>query len=255
MFISIIFASLLGNIVSKPLYTCGQIESEKKPYGAIERRVDCEYLKKGGMISVLEFKKQTDIQYGTALHFDSLWRKRDSCFFMNGERNGTCLNWDTAGNVVGRAAYRNGKNIGKRESYFAPGRPALIKNYNTAGKADGPWTEWWKNGNKKAEYVAKNGHIISGTEYYQDGKPRIRYRTKYEPENRNVLKMKHIEAQGWAPNGKSTGKIETGNGEWILFPDGRDTTDHSVFREVYKDSVMIKGEKLDSAEIVKWLKP
>ena len=225
------------------------------PYGNVELRVECSYLedKMDNNISVLELKGK--IQHGLAIHYDSLWRKRDSSFFVNGKENGRCLYWDTLGNVIGSETYRNGKYVGKRELYFAPGHPSLIKNYNAAGKADGPWQEWWKNGNKKAEYVAKNGHIISETEYYQDGKPRVRLRTKYEPENMNVLKMKHIEAEAWAPNGKSTGKIEKGNGEWIVFPDGKDTANHSVFHEVYKDSLMIKAEKLDSAEIVKWLKP
>ncbi len=91
--------------------------------------------------------------------------------------------------------------------------------------------------------------------YYPDGKPRVKYRTKYEPNNKNVFKKKRIEAEAWAPNGKSTGKIENGNGEWITFPDGVDPKDKSVFHEVYKDSIMIKGEKLDSVQIAKWLKP
>ena len=233
-------------------YSCGEKKTIKRPYGTREIRVDCELTK--GRMWVAEFKG--DAANGISLGFDiASGRKLDSCLYINDEKEGLSLVWDSLGNVVGRSTYRKDRNVGKREVYFAPGRPALIKNYNAAGKEDGPWAEWWENGNKKAEYVAKNGHIISGVEYYQDGKPRVRYRTKYEPENKNVLKMKHIEAQGWAPNGKSTGKIEKGNGEWILFPDGRDTADHSVFREVYKDSLMIKGEKLDSTEIVKWLKP
>ena len=242
----------VSNAASEKSYKCGQKETLKRPYGNVELRVRCEYLA-DNIIAVLEYKGK--VQHGIAIHYDSLWRKSDSSFFVNGKEEGLCLYWDTLGNVVGRETYRNGNYIGKRESYFAPGKPALIKNYNAAGKEDGPWKEWWKNGNKKGEFIAKNGHIISGTEYYEDGKPRIRYRTRYEPENKNVFKMKYIEAKSWAPNGQSTGKIEKGNGEWILFPDGSNKSDHGVFREVYKDSLMVTGGKLDSTEIAKWLKP
>lgn len=248
----IITILLIGNALCHPPFTCGQKENHKRPYGNVELRVRCD-LKSNNIISVLEYKGK--MQHGFQVDFDTLWRKRDSSFFLNGKENGLSLYWDTLGNVVGREIYRNGKYVGKRESYFAPGRPALIKNYNAAGKPEGPWNEWWKNGNKKAEFLAKNGEIISGTEYYQDGKLRARYRTKYEPKNKNVFKIKRIDAEAWAPNGKSTGKIEKGNGEWIVFPDGSDTADQGVFREVYKDSLLIKGGKLDSAEITKWHAP
>lgn len=255
MDLSIIVIILISASFCKNPFSCGQILTEKKPYGLVERQVDCEYTNMDGLISVLEFKKGTDIQHGTGIHYDTLWRKRDSCFYLNGEKNGTCLIWDTLGNEVGRATYRHGKNVGKREVYFSSNHPALIKNYNTSGQEEGPWFEWWKNGNKKVELIAKNGEIISGSEYYQDGKPRIQYRDKYDPKNRNVLKTKTIEGEAWAPNGKSTGRIEKGNGEWLKFPDGKDPENKSVFHEIYKDGLMIKVERLDSAQIAQWLKP
>ena len=241
-----------GIVFAKAPYQCGKKEQIKRSYGQVELRVDCQY-HSDNLLSRVEYKGKT--QHGFQMDYDTLWRKKDSSFFINGKEQGLCLFWDTLGNVIGKETYHNGKYVGKRESYFAPGHPSLIKNYNPSGKEDGPWQEWWKNGNKKAEYVAKNGEIILGTQYYQDGKPRVKYQTKYDPKNLNVFKMKRIQAEAWAPNGKSTGKIEKGNGEWIVFPDGKDTANHSVFHEVYKDSLMIKAEKLDSTEIAKWLKP
>jgi hypothetical protein len=240
---------------AKAPYECGQKKIRKQAYGTVELRVECSFLEDetDNNISVLEFKG--DVQHGVSIHYGSLWRKRDSSFFVDGKENGLCLFWDTLGNIVGRKTYKDGHYIGKRESFFAPGRPALIKHYNDQGEEEGPWEEWWKNGNKKAEYIARGGRIVSGKEYYQSGKPRAFYETKYEPKNMNVLKKKFIHAQAWAPNGKSTGRIVGGKGEWILFPDGKDTTDHAVFREVYKDSVMVEGKELDSAAKAKWLGP
>ncbi len=234
-------------------YSCGQKETRKKEYGTVVLRVSCEYLEMGGLASALEYKGK--VQHGISIHYDSLWRKRDSCVFVNGKKDGSILFWDTLGNLIGQRSFRHGIPVGKDENYWAPGHPSIIKNYNANGKEDGPWNEWWKNGNKKAEFVAKNGEIVSGTEYYPNGKPRIQYVTKYEPKNKNVLKTKYIQAEAWTLNGKSAGKIVNGNGEWIVFPDGDDSTNNSVFRAVYKDSIMVKSDELDSAEIKNWLKP
>lgn len=242
----------VGDAISQSPFTCGQKETRKRPYGQVELRVRCEYLA-DDIISVLEYKGK--IQHGIAIHFDSTWRKRDSSFFVNGKEDGLCLYWDTLGNVVGRETHRDGKYVGLRESYFAPGRPALIKNYNAKGEEDGPWNVWWKNGNKKSEFMARSGRIVSGTEYYQDGKPRVKYATKNEPEKKNLLEMKYIQAESWAPNGKPAGRITNGAGEWIIFPDGMDSTNRTVFKEVYKDSLVVKVIKLDSAEAAKWVAP
>lgn len=234
-------------------YECGERKTIKRSYGTVELRVICNYLSDGGFISVLEFRGED--QHGISIDYDSLWRKRDSTFYLNGKKNGQLIFWDTLGNVVGRETFRNGIQVGKRESYFAPGHPALIKHYNSKGKAHGPWSVWWKNGNKKSDFLARNGEIVSGTEYYEDGRPRAKYRTKCEPENLNVLKIKYIECEAWAPNGKSTGKIIRGNGEWIKFPDGSDKTANGVFREIYKDSLVVTIDELDSSEYRKWLQP
>ncbi len=127
-------------------YTCGQKETLSRPYGQVELRVRCDYLA-DNIISVLEYKG--GIQNGIAIHYDSLWRKHDSCFFVNGRKNGTLIFWDTLGEVVGKRKFRNGIQIGKDENYYSPGHPSLIKNYNDSGQEEGLWQEWWPNGNKK----------------------------------------------------------------------------------------------------------
>lgn len=234
-------------------YTCGEKRKVTRPYGNVELRVDCETAE--GRMWVSEYKRDTLHGMSQGFRLPSRIRK-DSCFFQNGKEHGTCLVWDTLGNVVGRSIHRNGKQIGKQEIYFSVGRPAIIKHFNDKGEEEGSWEVWWPNGNKKAEYMAKGGLIVSGTEYYPNGKPRVRYATKYEPEVKSAFKTKHIEAEAWTPNGRSTGQIINGNGEWTHFsaePDKK-TGRYNVFREVYKDSLMIKGEELDSTEVARWLK-
>jgi antitoxin component YwqK of YwqJK toxin-antitoxin module len=232
-------------------YTCGEKKTVARPYGNVEIRVDCELME--GKVWIAEFKGKT--LHGISQTIDrTTGRKVDSCFYRNGNEHGSSLVWDSVGNVVGRSNFRNGKQIGKQEIYFSVGRPAIIKHFNDKGEEEGSWEEWWPNGNKKAEFMAKGGRIVSGTEFYQNGKPRLRYASKYEPKVRSVFKKKRIQAEAWAPDGRPAGKIVNGEGEWLLFPDGRDTTDKTVFREVYKDSLMIKGEELDSAEAARWFK-
>ncbi|HLP40613.1 MAG TPA: hypothetical protein VK465_03825 [Fibrobacteria bacterium] len=152
--------------------------------------------------------------------------------------------------------YKNEKPVGKSEFYFAPGRPSVIKTYNDTGEIEGPWKEWWPNGNLKLDKIAKGGRILQGAEFYPDGRPRVRYRAKGDMGLRGIFLEKYIEAEGWGPNGKSTGKVRNGNGTWIFFsvePDSV-TKQYRGWRHVYKDSLMIKGEKLDSAEMAPWLK-
>lgn len=234
-------------------YPCGQRKGITRPYGNVELRVNCKTVQ--GRKWVAEFK-------GNALHgmsqgfqiADGI--RRDSCFFRSGREHGTCLVWDSLGSIVGRINYRDGKEIGKKEIFYAAGRPALSKTFDDNGEAEGPWLEWWENGNKKGEFIARKGHIVSGMEYYPNGKPRIRYQTKDEPEAKKGSETKYIEAESWAPNGKPTGKILNGNGEWTHFSAEpiRESGRYNVYREVYKDSIMVKDEKLDSAQVSRWLK-
>lgn len=229
--------------ISTDSHECGKTEKITRPYGKIEMKVDCQY-RASNILSRVEYKGNT--QHGFQMDYDSLWRKKDSCFFLNGKETGACLFWDTLGNIVGRETYNNGHLIGKREQYYSPGHPALIKNYDSLGRENGQWQEWWKNGVLKSDFTAKQGRIISGTEYYQDGKPRVKYRNSFDPLNRNPLKTKRIDGEAWAPNGKSTGKIDGGNGEWTTFSEGSETAHYTIFHEIYKDSLLIKSQRIDS---------
>lgn len=236
-------------------YACGHRQIIQRPYGPVELVVNCAGKAKDNSISVLEYKQDDQVQHGFAVHYDGRWRKRDSCMFVNGKENGRCLFWDTLGNVTKMETYRNGAHTGKRETYWAPGRPAVSKTYGADGKEHGPWLEWWENGNRKAEYSARNGRIVSGAEYYRDGKPRLRYVKTFDANPNAAFRIQYREGEAWAPNGKSTGRIVNGAGTWILFPDGRDTADHAVYRERYQGKSLSARETLDSASAAQWAAP
>ncbi|MEO6095337.1 MAG: hypothetical protein ABIW76_06560 [Fibrobacteria bacterium] len=253
--LALLLMPLLWTLSSgKPLYDCGYKEVRKKSYGTVEFRVNCRGKQEYNIISALEYKG--NFQHGIEMHYDSLWRKHDSSFFVNGKEEGQCLIWDTLGNIVARRAYRKGNYIGLYESYWAPGKPSIIKHYNAQGKEDGPWKQWWKNGNPKLEVIAENGSITSGTEYFPDGMPRLRFKSKPLAKSESLFKRKNISGEAWTPNGKSTGRIVNGNGEWTVFSAEVDSAkgQYDVFREEFKDSLMVHVHKLDSSEISWWLK-
>ena len=255
MLLPISILALTLSATTSAEYKCGEKKMVKKSYGVVQLTVECSYLEdpSDNSISVLERKGKK--QYGAQMHYDSLWRRQDSSFYVNGKKNGTTLFWDTLGNVIGKSTFKMDKRFGKRESYWSKGHPSAFQNYDAQGNEDGLQQFWWENGNKKNEYISKHGDIISATEYFQDGKPRIRYTSKRDPKTGSALKRRFIDCEAWSPTGKSTGKIVKGNGSWIVFNDGQDTTLTKVLRETYKDSLLIKVDSLDRAEIGAWLKP
>jgi antitoxin component YwqK of YwqJK toxin-antitoxin module len=245
----ILFAALVSQADASP-YKCGETQTNARKYGKVQLRVECSFQSdpSDNNISVLEFKGE--VQHGISIHYDSLWRKHDSCFFVNGKEDGNLVFWDTAGNVVGRETFKNGVQVGLRESYFSPGHPSLKKNYNSQGKADGVWQEWYKNGNMKGDFIAKNGQIISGTEYYPGGKPRIKYLGQYSKKPKGIFETVYLEGEAWTPEGKSTGKIVNGNGSWVVFANDSAVTGKKLFRETYIHGTMAKVDTLTAAEIL-----
>jgi len=84
---------LLLSATTKAPFDCGHMEVRTRPYGKVELRVDCSFLEDetDNNISVLEFKG--DIQHGISIHYDSLWRKKDSSFYVDGKENGLVIFW------------------------------------------------------------------------------------------------------------------------------------------------------------------
>lgn len=233
-------------------YECGKNEKVKRPYGWVELEIDCGS-RRNNIFSRAEYK--TGKQHGFQIGYDTLWRKKDSSFFVNGKKEGNVLFWDTLGNVISRSTYRLGVQFGKDENYWSPGHPSVIMYYNAKGEENGPCDKWWPNGTKRSEGKYKDGQLLTLKEYYPNGAARMQFTGKYERKQPATLKDKHVQGETWGPNGKSAGKIVDGNGSWIRFPDGSDSTNTKVFREVYKDSVLLDIQPLNAAEIEKWQKP
>jgi hypothetical protein len=234
---------------SSEKYSCGDTKKASRSYGKVEVRVDCELTE--GRMWVAEFKGE--VNHGFSQGFDrSTGLRKDSCFYINGQKTGKSMKWDSLGNVTLIAHYKNDQRIGKTEAFLRPGVHGVIKNYDSIGRQHGRQQEWWKNGQPKSDVMAREDQIISGTEYYPNGKPRIRYATVFDPA-RTTFSKKTIEQESWAPDGRSAGKVVKGLGEILLFSAEPEKDKIAAHKEIYKDSLMTHLDELDSAAVVKWL--
>jgi hypothetical protein len=230
-------------------YQCGEKRIVNRHYGKVELRVNCTL--DTTAMWVAEYRG--DKLHGISVAYDrATGMHSDSSFFQNGKEQGTSLGWDGTGFVTNKVTYRNGLPIGREERYFGPGKPAAILNYNSKGRKHGQQQEWWPNGSKKFEVTYKNGEVLSGMEYYQNGRPRIRYVMPSQPK-RNWFSQLTISYESWAPDGRSAGVVKNGQGEIVRFRDTVTNIHSEGFHEIYRDSLQANVEDWDAATVAKWL--
>lgn len=230
-------------------YPCGQEKKVIRSYGKVTEKVSCN--PGDTYLAVEEFKSNKLHGHSMRFHKVGGWKK-DSTFYLNGVQSGTRLSWDSSGLVIRINKYRNGRLFGKQEGFSGPGKPKFVFNYDSTGEKDGPQSEWWENGNKKSETMDKKGQVISGTEYYPNGKPRVTYVTVYNPK-RGVFGTRYVSASSWAPNGRPTGSVVKGNGDFMLW-EAEPEEPFVVHQEFYKDSNLVTVKTLDSAQVEGWFK-
>lgn len=240
---------LFGVGITSEQYKCGEKKMVDRPYGKVQLRVNCDLDTTEMWVS----EYRGDEPHGISIAFDrETGRRLDSCFFRNGKQEGQRLAWDSTGFIKYRETYRNGSPYGKKVSFFGPNRPATLSNYDSKGRKHGLQQEWWPNGNKKFEVTFKNGEPLSGTEYYQNGRPRIRFVMPFQPK-RDWISQHTISYESWAPDGRAAGVVKNGQGEIVRFLDTVTTLPSEGFHEVYRDSLQDKVEDWDAATVAKWL--
>lgn len=258
IFVMFGLSCLLHHSYSQTPYKCGDSTAIKRPYGNVTLKVSCKY-KSSDIISVAEYRgvkpDGIPIQNGFQIDYDSLWRRKDSSFYVNGKEEGTSLFWDSLGNQISKRFHKNGKPIGRSESFWSPGKPSNVTNYNDSGAKHGPELQWWRNGNKRLVAENKNGQMIYSEEYYQSGILRIRDSSKYNDQVGTEL-YRTISVETFSPSGKSTGKVINGNGEVYMFdtePDKK-TKRHRVLHIVYKDSIEVSSNEVSAKIVSKLMK-
>lgn len=233
----------LTSSIGDPPFACGERKIREQLYGKIELRVDCKYIR-DNIIFVTEYKGS--VQHGISLTYDSLWRLKDSTFFVDGKEHGISLVWDTVGNILGRTNKNMGKAVGKQETFHSAGKTKLIKYYDKNGKEHGPWLEWWPNGNKRKELELSHGQLRNSIEFFPNGKPRLKYSVHFKKISPILYDRKVSAMETWTPDGRPAGKVEKGNGEVLLFQLDGDKLIPEVIHETYRDSLVKGADVLDS---------
>lgn len=240
-----VYLGLLSLMLNTHSNKCGDTSTVHRPYGKIIRVVECEYIR-DNIISVLEYKGET--QHGTTIHYDSLWRIKDSSFFVNGKKNGDIVFFDTLARESGRITYKNGVRVGKEAFFFSPGHPERVKYYDKDGKEHGPWFEWWPNGNKRKELELSHGQLRNSLEFFPNGKPRLKYSVHFKKVSPILFDRKVSDMETWAPDGRSAGKVQKGAGEVLLFQLDEDKLIPEVILETYRDSLVKGVDVLDTLQ-------
>jgi antitoxin component YwqK of YwqJK toxin-antitoxin module len=216
-----------------------------RPYGKVQLEIDC-YSRDNNILSFVEWKGKT--QHGIQMDYDTLWRKKDSSFFVNGKEEGIVRFWDTTGFETGRINYKRGIRVGKEEGYYAPGKPEVIKFYDKNGKEHGSWKEWWPNGNPRKDLTLNHGQLQRSLEFFPNGKPRVQYEVRFRKLNELEYARRVPTMETWAPDGRSSGKVRGGKGETLIFQLEEDKLVKEVVHETYRDSVVVDVEVLDTTQ-------
>lgn len=238
------FFSLSNSANSVP-YKCGQKAVINRTYGKVELRVRCEFIE-DNIIGVLEYKD--NIQHGISVHYDSLWRIKDSSFYIHGKKNGDLVFFDSLARDRGRVHYKNGIRVGKEEFFYSPSQPDHVKHYDKEGKEHGPWLEWWPNGNKRKEMELWHGQLRNSLEFFPNGKPRLKYSVHFKKISPILYDRKVSDMETWAPDGRPAGMVQKGAGEVLLFQLDEDKLIPEVIRETYRDSLVKGVDVLDTLQ-------
>ena len=85
-------------------------------------------------------------------------------------KRGTMMNWNSAGQLVGKTLFKDGKQDGLSFMSYPNGQ-RLSEGLFVDGQRQGPRTRWHENGQKKSVYTFKNG-LRDGpyTNWYENGK-------------------------------------------------------------------------------------
>ncbi len=246
MIYNFFLASLfLGQNYYSTDFKCGEKKQVDRPYGQVTLEVDCHLMKRKNSIVAFEYKGE--IGNGFQMHFDSIWRRKDSVFLINNKLHGVGLEWDSLGNIIGKEFYKNGIQTGKSEQFYSPNQPSKICNFNAKGKLDGKLQEWWKNGNKKTDARYRNGMILEEKTFFENGKPAtlIKYQNSRTEWNDDYAKLEQY--QKWDSIGNSIAQIKEGNGIFKTDEDGYITYYEKGKRKIGKTEALDRKIKMEDS--------
>ncbi len=99
--------------------------------------------------------------------------------YKNGKEYGKSITWYRNGKVKSSKTYKNGKLEGKYVDYHFSGKE-LSSGTMKGDEMHGKWNFWYHNGQKECEVVCKDGKLIDGKVWDDDGNKKKSIRFNYQ---------------------------------------------------------------------------
>ena len=99
--------------------------------------------------------------------------------YSNGKMDGNVTFWYRNGKVKTSKIYKDGRVAGKYAEYRITGTD-VSSGLMVDNEMDGKWTFWYHNGQKECEVTCKNGELIDGKVWDDDGNKKKSIRFNYQ---------------------------------------------------------------------------
>lgn len=217
----------------KALNEKGKIQSIRRYRNGKYNGNQEEYYGSGKVYSIMSYKDGCPFDSSVFFYKDGkikIIKYYDNCLC-----NGPLLMFNENGDTLHKGRCENGKTIGLDETWYEPEKRETRTHYNDAGKKHGLFETWRKDGTRIDSIVYNNGKMIEIREYFVNGKERV-----WEEYKKTDSSSFLINAVYHDLNGKISGKVVNGEGEYIV----HDENGRPVFKKVVSKGIRMKEEDL-----------
>ena len=130
-------------------------------------------------------------------------------YYSNCKCNGEVLVFDENGDTVQHGMCKNGKTIGILQNWYKKGRKSSYFTYNDSSKKDGLSVRWREDGTVQDSVIYRNGEMIEGWYYYDNGKLHHHLKKKGNDQYYSLV--------FYDPKGKKCGEVKNGNGTYLFY--------------------------------------
>jgi len=126
-----------------------------------------------------------------------------------GVKNGRWFTLSKNGDTLSVGNSKNGKSIGTHNAWYENGKREFTITYNDSGKKDGLSVRWREDGTVQDSVMYRNGEMIEGWYYYDNGKLHHHLKKKGNDQYYSLV--------FYDPKGKKCGEVKNGNGTYLFY--------------------------------------
>ncbi len=129
--------------------------------------------------------------------------------YKNCVREGLRIEFSITGDTIALGNAKNGKAVGTHYAWYEKGKRKFITTYNDSGKKDGLSVRWREDGTVQDSVMYRNGEMIEGWYYYDNGKLHHHLKKKGNDQYYSLV--------FYDPKGKKCGEVKNGNGTYLFY--------------------------------------